>query len=120
MKRAQLLFFSLMFLCLTACYKEKTTMVTVKVATTGGIPVSAAQVRLYAEPTSNSSAEIVSDYTKVTNGAGEAYFNLTNLYEPGQNGVGVLRLKGQYQNLTGEDIIVVEQEKNNSIVLTLQ
>ena len=95
-------------------------MATIKVQNSLGNPVENAQVRLYAEPTVNSTNEIIADYTKLTNHAGEAYFNLTNLYEPGQNGVGVFKIKVLYQNLVGENLIEIEQENNNVCVVTLQ
>jgi hypothetical protein len=104
----------------TSCYKEKTTMVTVRAQDAAGNSIAGAQVRLYAEPTVNSSNEMIADFTKTTNSSGEAYFNLTNLYEPGQTGVGVFKIRGQFQNKVGEQTVEVVQEKNNMVLLTLE
>ncbi len=120
MKLTNFLILIVIVTLLSSCYKEKTTMVTVSVQDAAGNSISGAQVRLYAEPTVNSSNEMIADFTKTTNSTGEAYFNLTNLYEPGQSGVGIFKLKGQFQNFVGEGIIEVEQEKNNTVLLTLE
>ena len=97
-------------------------MVTVKAQSITGEPIEGAQVRLFAEPSENATGEteIIADYTKVTNSSGIVYFNLMNIYEPGHSGVGVFKVRGQFQNLMGEEIIEVIQEKNNYLSLVLQ
>ena len=79
-------------------------MVTVKAQSITGELIEGAQVRLFAEPSENatSETEILADYTKVTNSSGIAYFNLMNIYEPGQSGFGVFKVRGQFQNLMCE------------------
>lgn len=120
MKLTNFLIFIVIVTIFSSCYKEKTTIVTVNVQDAAGNSIAGAQVRLYAEPTVNSTNEMIADYTKTTNSYGEAYFNLSNLYEPGQSGVGIFKLKGQFQNLVGEGIVEVKQEENNTVLLTVE
>ncbi|MBM3456332.1 MAG: hypothetical protein FJX80_14545 [Bacteroidetes bacterium] len=103
----------------SSCYKEKKTMVTVTVKDENNTALENASVRLFAEPTSPSENMLIEDYTAYTNNEGKAYFNLTNLYQPGQTGVVVLSLEGSLNSLSGTDIITVEQEKNNRVDLVL-
>jgi len=47
------------------------------------------------------------------------FFNLTNIYQPGQTGVGVLSVEGKLNSLFGTNIVNIEQEKNNIVQLVL-
>ena len=112
--------FSFLTIALSACYREQTTIVTVLVKNTSGNLIENAQVRLYAEPTGTAESEIFIDMTKNSNSKGEAYFNLSNVYEPGQNGVAILAVSCQKLNLTGQGVIEVRQEENNLIDIIIQ
>ncbi|NBU46252.1 MAG: hypothetical protein EBS34_02200 [Flavobacteriales bacterium] len=114
-------FISLLFLIvfLSSCYKEKKTIVTVLVKDENGQSLQNAEVRLFAEPTSTSENNLINDYKNFSNAKGEVFFNLTNIYQPGQTGVGVLALEGKLNSLFGTNIVSIEQEKNNIVQLIL-
>lgn len=104
---------------LSACYHENTTMATIIVKNANGEFVENAQVRIFAEPTSQNSFESIVDITKLSNSRGEAYFNLSNIYEPGQNGVGVFAVTCEKLNLSGSGIVEIVQEQNNIIEIII-
>ena len=109
----------ILLVLLNSCYKEEKTIVTVLVKDENGQPLHNAEVRLFAEPTSTSESTVISDYINFSNERGEVFFNLTNIYQPGQTGVGVLSVEGKLNSLFGTNIVNIEQEKNNIAQLVL-
>ncbi len=109
----RLFLFLISFILFSSCYKEQTTMATIIVKDSAGNLIEDAQVRIYAEPTASGAIESDLELIKNTNNRGEAYFNLSSLYEPGQNGVGIFAVQCQKLNLIGNGVIEIEQEENN-------
>lgn len=109
----RLVLFLLILAGFSSCYKEQTTMTTIIVRDSSGNLVEGAQVNLIAEPTVGGMNEVNLDLEKISNNKGEAYFNLTNIYEPGQNGVGIFAVYCQKFSSVGEGTIEVQQEMNN-------
>lgn len=115
------LLFSFLICFLTSCYHEQATMATIIIKDNSGNLIEDAQVRLYAEPTVNNIENSLSiDLIKLTNSKGEAYFNLSNIYDPGQNGVGVFAVNCEKLNLSGDTIIEIYQETNNIVELKIE
>ena len=114
-----LFLFSFLLFVVSSCYREQTTLVTVITKDSQGNFVENVQVRLYAEPTGTSDNQLEVDLTKNTNSKGEAYFNLSSVYEPGQNGVGIFAITCQKLNLIGNGTVEVLQEENNVVEIIL-
>jgi len=97
---------------LTSCYREKDSIARITVIDNSSGPVDNAMVRLY--PTPVSGGAIVVDDTLYTDASGEALFNYSEIFKPGQTGLLVLDIEvrgpnGEY----GEGIIKVREEETN-------
>lgn len=116
------LFLSIIALvALVGCRKKKDTIaaITITNKTTGAI-VENAKVVLYATSTTGHQAAVTVHDTAYSNGSGVAYFNFNDEYQLGQAGVFVLNIKATKDNLSGEGIIKVEEEKSTSAGVYLQ
>ena len=79
-----------------------------------------AKVVLYATSTTGHQAAVTVHDTAYANSNGVAYFNFNDVYQLGQAGVCVLNIKATKDNLSGEGIIKIEQEKNTNANVFLQ
>lgn len=84
-----------MVLALIACNKEEDTLAEIKVVTKSGAPVPGAQVRIFAQGTTDNTevGVIRFDRTDFTNNNGEVVFDFTDDYDRGQSGFAVLNLE---------------------------
>jgi hypothetical protein len=106
---------------LTSCYKKKDTLLMVYVRDETGSVIESAKVRVFAEPTdtSNNSAMIV-DFEKITDNTGTADFNFNQIYETGQTGVAVVKVKATYFNKVGQKIVELVEEQNNECYVEIK
>lgn len=107
------LFTSGIFFSSTGCQKKKDTIAKVYVRDVNNNPVVAAEVILYGENTNVPPASqnpVALTETTTTNASGEAIFNFNDVYQLGQAGVAVLKIKAIKDGVTSEGIIKVEQE----------
>ncbi len=116
------LFLSILALvALVGCRKKKDTIATITVTNkVTGATVQNAKVVLYAVSTTGHQAAVTVHDTAYANSNGVAYFNFNDVYQLGQAGVCVLNIKATKDNLSGEGIIKVEQEKTTSAGVYLQ
>ncbi len=116
-----LLFATLLFV---ACNKKEDTIVKIIVKDTANQVVSGASVTLLATPTAGQPPATPSDLfpmTTSTNSAGEAVFNLNEVYQEGQAGVAVLDIDATATSgATGQGIVKSEQEKEVVEVVFVQ
>lgn len=99
---------------LLGCYKKQDTMLQVYVQNSNGTMQSGALVKVFAEPTDTSSQNpLAINYTGLSNENGIATFNLNKLYQPGQVGVAIVKVKATYFNMTGESIEQIVEEVDN-------
>ncbi len=119
-KSALLILFSLFFI-LNSCYKKKDTILKVYVRNSSGQLLEGADVQIYAEPTDtlNQNAPSVNLKEK-TDKTGVANFNFNFLYDSGQTGVAILKLKAIYYSQTGENIVEITEETNNESFIVIQ
>ena len=116
------LFLSIIALvALVGCRKKKDTIATITVTNKAtGALVENAKVVLYATSTTGHQAAVTVHDTAYSNGNGVAYFNYNDVYQLGQAGVCVLNIKGTKDNLSGEGIIKIEEEKTTAAGVYLQ
>ena len=121
-KRPMLLLFSvIMTLILQGCYKKQDTVLKVYVRNSSGQIVSDANVKIYAEPTDTSKQdESIINFSDNSDDKGIVIFNLNELYESGQIGVAILKVKANYMNLVGENIVSITEEKTNETFIEIQ
>lgn len=113
--------FSLMWmvaLVLSSCYREKESIAKVKVIDGNSQTVPDAMVRLY--PTPVTGGAIIVDDTLYTDANGEATFNYSEIFKPGQTGLLVLDIEvrgpaGEF----GEGIIKIREEETNEAIVVL-
>ena len=106
---------------LFGCRKKKDTIATITVVNKiSGTSVGNAKVVLYATSTTGHQAAVTVHDTAYANGNGIAYFNYNDVYQLGQAGVCVLNIKATKDNLSGEGIIKIEQEKTTNANVFLQ
>ena len=103
----------------TACKKPQDTTAKIYVRDADSNIVSGATVALYGEPSEPGQTSDVGDTTE-TNAAGEAIFNLNELYKRGQAGVAVLNISASKGTKTGSGIIKIEEEKLNEETVFIQ
>lgn len=109
--------FTAVFFVLSACVKIKPTTAIIYVKKPDGSMCSGAQVRLYGQPatitSANASQELRIDLTAVTDAEGRAYFDLSEFYDGGQTGLAILNVDMIKGSLERSGFIqVVEQEVN--------
>jgi hypothetical protein len=103
------------------CKKPADTIakVIVKDAVTEEI-VSGATVYIYGESTEGKQGKVTVGDTTQTNASGEAIFNFSDLWKPGQSGVAVLNIDAINGSATGSGIIKVEEEKTSTETVFIQ
>jgi hypothetical protein len=116
-----------LFLCIftliaiVGCKKKKDTTATITVTNkTTGASLENAKVVLYATSTTGHQAAVTVHDTAYANSNGVAYFNFNDVYQLGQAGVCVLNIKATKDNLSGEGIIKIEEEKTTNANVFLQ
>jgi hypothetical protein len=94
----------------TSCYKQKDTLLEISVFTKDGAPVYQALVQVFTEPTSNNGNNSNLYLEEITDVNGVVLFNFNSFYEPGQNGIAIVKIKASKNQLFGEEIVEVIQE----------
>jgi hypothetical protein len=104
----------------SGCRKKKDTIAKIYVRNVANVPVAGCRVVLKGESTTNQPASVVLFDTTTTNSAGEAIFNFNDVYQLGQAGVAVLNIEAEYDNMTGQGIIKIEEETTSEETVFLQ
>jgi hypothetical protein len=103
------------------CRKKEDTIAKIYVRDAGNQSVSGARVVLYGQSTTNQPSNVTLFDTTSTNSAGEAIFNLNDVYQLGQAGVAVLNIDVlSTTGATGQGIIKVEQETTSEETVFVQ
>ena len=111
----------LILMTLTSCYKSKPTTLRVEVKTISGSVVSEANVKVMGVPPDNSGNNLLLiDYEEATNGDGIAFFNLDEIYQPGQSGVAIVEVTAQKSGLAAVKTAELREEIDNRVELVLQ
>lgn len=113
--------FSLIFF--VGCRKKKDTIAIITVKTNVNAPdkpVENARVVLYAVSTTGNQAAVTLHDTAYTTSTGQAHFNFNDVYQLGQAGVAVLNIKATKDNLSGDGIIKIEEEKTTEEKVFIQ
>lgn len=100
----------------TGCYKKKDTIAIVKVVDESSSPVSNARVIIYGSGTQGT---VTLRDTAFTNSAGEAQFNLNDVYQSGQAGVAIVDVEVSKDGDFAYGIMKIEQEETTREVVTL-
>jgi len=113
--------FSFGSIALIGCNKKKDTVAKIYIRNSDNSLVSGARVVLYGESSEpgQQGKVNVSDTTK-SNSAGEAIFNLNNIYQKGQAGVAVLNISASFGTTTGSGIIKVVEEVTSEETVFIQ
>ena len=88
----------------TSCYKQKDTTLEISVFTNDGNPVSGSIVQVFAEPTLNNGNNSTLNFDGLTDTNGIILFNLNTFYKPGQNGVAIVKIRAEKNQLVGEKV----------------
>ena len=104
------LIFLFLFVILASCYKQKDTTLEISVFTNDGNPVSGSIVQVFAEPTLNNGNNSTLNFEGLTDTNGIILFNLNTFYKPGQNGVTIVKIRAEKNQLVGEKVKEVIQE----------
>ena len=109
-------------LCLlTSCYKSNETSLTVKVRNVSGASVVGASVKVRGNPPQNASGNVIAlEYEEATNSNGISFFNMRDVYKPGQSGVAIVEIVVQKGSLIAEHNMELLEEINNQIDFVLQ
>lgn len=102
------------------CNKKEDTIAKIYVRDADMILVPDARVILYGTSTTNQPSSVVLFDTTTTNSAGEAIFNLNEVYQLGQAGVAVLNIDVDKDGKSGQGIIKVEQETTSEETVYIQ
>lgn len=120
-KRSILLFTIFSMALFVGCRKKKDTIAQITVYKKSSyVQVENAKVVLYAVSTTGHQAAVTIHDTAYTNASGQAFFSYNDVYQLGQAGVAVLNIKATKDNLMGEGIIKIEEEKTNSAGVFIQ
>ncbi|MGJ8660523.1 MAG: hypothetical protein ACSHXL_00660 [Bacteroidota bacterium] len=114
-------FFSFSIVSFLGCNKKKDTIAKIYVRDANSALVSGAKVYLYgksSEPGQQGKVNL-SD-TTVSNAAGEAIFNLNEVYQKGQAGVAVLNIDAISGTATGSGIIKIVEETTSEETVFIQ
>lgn len=90
-----------------SCGKQEATVAVVRVIDQNNQSIEGAQVIIYGSGTQGT---VVVNDTLFTDAMGEAHFELSHLYQPGQAGVAVLDILATKGGVSAQGIIKVEQE----------
>lgn len=104
---------------LNSCKEPADTLAKILIKDVEGFSVSGATVALYGEPSEQGVESTVADTTE-SNAAGEAIFNLNDLYKKGQAGVAVLNISATKDSLSGSGVIKIEEETTNTETIFVQ
>ncbi|OFZ67424.1 MAG: hypothetical protein A3D92_25330 [Bacteroidetes bacterium RIFCSPHIGHO2_02_FULL_44_7] len=102
------------------CRKKEDTIAKIYVRDADMLVVSDARVILYGQSTTNQPSNVTLFDTTTTNSAGEAIFNLNDVYQLGQAGVAVLNIDVDKGSKSGQGIIKVEQETTSEETVYIQ
>ena len=114
------LIFLFLFVILASCYKQKDTTLEISVFTNDGNPVSGSIVQVFAEPTLNNGNNSTLNFEGLTDTNGIILFNLNTIYKPGQNGVAIVKIRAEKNQLVGEKVKEVIQEIMTSENIIIQ
>lgn len=103
----------------SSCKEPADTLAKIVIRDVEGFTVSGATVSLVGEPSQQGVESEVGDTTE-SNAAGEAIFNLNDLYRKGQAGVAVLNIYAQKDSLYGSGVIKIEAERTNTETVVVQ
>ncbi|MFA7272227.1 MAG: hypothetical protein WC044_00075 [Crocinitomicaceae bacterium] len=125
MKKYSLFFFILAFsvatISLMGCNKKKDTIAKIYIRNSANAVVSGAKVILYGESSEpGQQGKVNVGDTTISNAAGEAIFNLNDLYQKGQAGVAVLNISAKKSLETGSGIIKIVEEETNEETVFIQ
>lgn len=109
-----------MSLSLNSCNKKEDTIAKITVIDTANAKVPNARVILYGTSTETPAKPVIRRDTAYTNSSGVAIFNYNDVYQMGQAGVAVLNISAKKDNLKGEGIIKIEEEKTNTETVFIQ
>jgi hypothetical protein len=113
-------FFFVLFV-VASCYKTKPTELEVLVKDAFGNPVANASVHVFGEPTGSSNeTPLQADYEGETNANGIALFAFNEIYQPGQNGVAILKVDVYKNEKTGMSTIEINQERTNRLEVVIE
>jgi hypothetical protein len=108
-------------LTITSCYKTKPTELEVTVRDAFGNVVNNASVIVFGEPTGSvNGTSIQADYQQETNTNGIALFAFNDIYQPGQNGVAILKVEVNKNEKIGMSTIEIVQERTNHLVIVIE
>ena len=86
-----------------------------------GNVVNNASVIVFGEPTgSDNGTSIQADYQQETNTNGIALFAFNDIYQPGQNGVALLKVEVNKDEKIGMSTIEIVQERTNRLVIVIE
>ena len=104
------LIFLFLFVISPSCYKQKDTTLEITVFTNDGNPVSGSIVQVFVEPTLNNGNNSTLNLDGLTDTKGFITFNLNAFYKTGQNGVAIVKIRAEKNQLVGEKVKEVIQE----------
>ena len=111
----------LLLIAFSSCFKSKQTTLNVQVRTSSGAAVVGANVTVKGVPPENSDGNaLLIDYQEATNSNGIAFFNLEDIYNPGQSGAAIVEVNAQKSGLNAEEIVDLVEEIENRVDLVLQ
>ncbi len=114
-------FFSLTIVASLGCNKKKDTIAKIYVRNSDNALVSGAKVVLYGESSEpGQQGKVNLSDTTISNSAGEAIFNLNDVYQKGQAGVAVLNIAAKSGTATGTGIIKVVEEVTSEETVFIQ
>lgn len=115
------LFFSLGAISLMGCNKKKDTIAKIYIRNAANALIPGARVVLYGESSEpGQQGKVNVGDTTVSNSAGEAIFNLNDLYQKGQAGVAVLNISANLGTFTGSGIIKIVEETTSEETVFIQ
>ena len=106
---------------ITSCYKTKPTELEVTVRDAFGNVVNNASVKVFGEPTGSYNANpLQADYIQESNANGIALITFNEIYQPGQNGVAILKVEVNKDEKTGITTIEIVQERTNRLEIVIE
>ena len=110
-----------LLIAVSSCYKTKQTTLNVQVRMNSGEAVMGASATVKGVSPENSDGNtLLIDYEQATNNNGIVFFNLVDIYKPGQSGVAIVEVKAQKSGLVAEEIVDLVEEIENRVDLVLQ
>lgn len=107
-----------------ACVKIEPTIAVIYVKNADGTLSNWAQVRLYGQPvsvtTANANQPLQIDILKQTDNEGKAYFDLSQFYKAGQTGVAILNVDIQKAGQVATGFIQIIEQQSNEKTFFLQ